>query len=76
MTATRTRSPVASRMARRLRILWRRARRAGLDLDVAAYAAFVAGATVLLAAMTGVLGPTLDAAAHRQAADTEHQAVR
>ncbi|MBQ2647892.1 hypothetical protein [Achromobacter ruhlandii] len=56
--------------------MWRRARRAGLDLDVAAYAAFIAGGTVLLATMTGVLGPTLDAAAHRHLASAEQHAAR
>ncbi len=76
MTTNRTRGPVVCRVGRGLRILWRRARRAGLDLDVAAYAAFIAGGTVLLATMTGVLGPTLDAAAHRHLASAEQHAAR
>ncbi|EHK65263.1 hypothetical protein [Achromobacter arsenitoxydans] len=47
---------------RRIAARWRRARRAGRDLDLVAYAAALVGGTVYLAAMTGVLGPTLDAA--------------
>ncbi|CAB3862734.1 hypothetical protein LMG26858_02306 [Achromobacter anxifer] len=48
-------------MTRRLIAFWRRARRTGRDLDLAAYAAAIVGGTVFLAAMTGALGPTLDA---------------
>ncbi|CUJ46877.1 Uncharacterised protein [Achromobacter sp. 2789STDY5608633] len=48
-------------MTRRIRVVWRRARRTGRDLDAAAYAAFVTGGALLLAALTGALGPSLDA---------------
>ncbi|CAB3660099.1 hypothetical protein LMG26696_03325 [Achromobacter pulmonis] len=48
-------------MIRRLRVVWRRARRTGRDLDAAAYAAFVAGGVLFLVAFTGALGPSLDA---------------
>jgi hypothetical protein len=48
-------------MIRRLRITWRRARRTGRDLNLAAYAAAIAGGTLYLVALTGALGPTLDA---------------
>lgn len=58
--------------ARRIVILWRRARRAGRDLDLAAYAAGIAGGTLLLAAFTGVLGPTLDAHQPQQASAARH----
>ncbi|WP_025139037.1 hypothetical protein [Achromobacter sp. DH1f] len=61
-------------MTRRLRILWRRARRTGRDLDLAAYAAGVIGGVVFLAALTGVLGPTLDA--QRQQVGAERHAAR
>lgn len=59
-------------MIRRLRITWRRARRTGRDLDLVAYVAGIVGATAFLVAMTGVLGPTLDAAP--QAVVTTHSA--
>lgn len=58
-------------MIRRLRIVWRRARRTGRDLDAAAYAAGIVGGVIFLAAMTGVLGPTLDAH-HPQAGAVRH----
>ena len=45
---------------RRIVTFWRRARLAGRDLDLVAYAAGIAGGTLFLAAMTGVLGPSLD----------------
>ncbi|MBR8657294.1 hypothetical protein KDH83_28655 [Achromobacter sp. Marseille-Q0513] len=48
-------------MIRRISITWRRARRTGRDLDLAAYACFVLSGVALLAALSGVLGPTLDA---------------
>lgn len=48
-------------MIRRLRVNWRRARRTGRDLDIAGYAVGIAGGVLMLAALTGVLGPTLDA---------------
>ncbi|MFG0231784.1 hypothetical protein [Achromobacter sp. 413638] len=47
-------------MIRRLRVNWRRARRTGRDLDIAGYAVGIAGGVLMLAALTGVLGPTLD----------------
>ena len=59
-------------MSRRLRIVWRRARRTGRDLDAAAYAAGIVGGVIFLAAMTGVLGPTLDAQHHHQASAERH----
>lgn len=59
-------------MTRRLHIVWRRARRTGRDLDLAAYAAVIAGGTLLLAAFTGVLGPTLDAHQPQQASAARH----
>ncbi len=58
---------------RRIATLWRRARRAGRDLDVAGYAALAAGAVMLIA--TGIVGPTLDARQHRHA-DAERHAAR
>lgn len=48
-------------MIRRFSTLWRRARRTGRDLDAVAYAAFIAGGVLFLAALTGALGPSLDA---------------
>lgn len=51
-------------MIRRLHILWRRARRTGRDIDLVAYATGLVGGTVFLVAMTGVVGPTRDAAPH------------
>ncbi|MFY1915844.1 hypothetical protein ACOTB6_30165 [Achromobacter xylosoxidans] len=48
-------------MIRRLHVVWRRARRTGRDLDAVAYVAFVAGGVLFLAALTGALGPSLDA---------------
>ncbi|SSW67242.1 hypothetical protein AVE30378_02522 [Achromobacter veterisilvae] len=60
-------------MIRRLRITWRRARRTGRDLDLVAYVAGIVGATAFLVAMTGVLGPTLDAAP-QAVATTTHSA--
>ncbi len=48
-------------MIRRIRILWRRARRTGRDLELAGYASFVAAGVVLLGSFTGVIGPSLDA---------------
>jgi hypothetical protein len=48
-------------MIRRLSILWRRARRTGRDLDIAGYAMGIAGGVLMLAALTGVVGPSLDA---------------
>lgn len=48
-------------MTRRLCTLWRRARRTGRDLDAVAYAAFIAGGVLFLAALSGALGPSLDA---------------
>lgn len=56
--------------ARRFLTVWRRVRRTGRDLDVAAYIAGIVGGTLYLAAMTGVLGPTLDAAPAPQAVAT------
>lgn len=53
--------------ARRLLALWRRARRTGRDLDLAAYGAALVGGTVFLAFVTGVLGPSLDASPTSQA---------
>lgn len=61
-------------MTRRLYTIWRRARRTGRDLDLAAYCAFVAGGTIFLAAITGALGPTLDA--QHQGASAERHAAR
>lgn len=58
-------------MSRRLRTIWRRARRTGGDLDAAAYAAGIVGGVIFLAALTGVLGPTLDAH-HQQAGAVRH----
>ncbi|MGB3432423.1 hypothetical protein [Achromobacter sp.] len=55
-------------MTRRLLAIWRRARRAGRDLDLAAYGAGVVGGTVFLAFITGGLGPSLDAAPQAVAA--------
>lgn len=60
--------------ARRFLIAWQRARRTGRDLDLAAYCAFVAGGTIFLAAITGALGPTLDA--QHQGASAERHAAR
>lgn len=59
-------------MIRRLCIVWRRARRTGRDLDAASYAAGIVGGVIFLAAMTGVLGPTLDAPRHHQAGAERH----
>jgi hypothetical protein len=61
-------------MIRRLRIVWRRARRTGRDLDAAAYAAGIVGGVIFLAAMTGVLGPTLDTQRHHRAGAERHAA--
>lgn len=61
-------------MIRRLRIVWRRARRTGRDLDAAAYAAGIVGGVIFLAAMTGVLGPTLDTQRHHPAGAERHAA--
>lgn len=47
--------------ARRIFTLWRRARRAGRDLDYVSYLAGIVGGTVFLAISTGMLGPSLDA---------------
>ena len=47
-------------MIHRLRVVWRRARRTGRDLDAVAYVAVVAGGVLFLAALTGTLGPSLD----------------
>ena len=58
--------------ARRFRILWRRARRMGHDLDMAGCAAFIAGMAMLLA--TGVVGPTIDAHAPLFAGAEPHAA--
>ena len=58
--------------ARRIVILWRRARRAGRDLDLAGYAAFAVGALML--AGTGVVGPTLDAQPLQKAGAVHHAA--
>lgn len=61
--------------ARRLLSIWRRARRAGTDLDAVSYFAAVVGGVVFLVALTGALGPTLDAGvAHATAA--QHHATR
>lgn len=60
--------------ARRFLIVWRRARRTGRDLDLAAYAAGIVGGTALLAFITGVLGPTIDAPPHQVGA--AHHAAR
>ncbi|MCP1404611.1 hypothetical protein [Achromobacter insolitus] len=57
---------------RRIVTLWRRARRAGRDLDLAGYAAFAVGALMLAA--TGVVGPTLDAAQEQQTSTVYHAA--
>jgi len=51
---------------------WRRARRAGRDLDLAGYAAFAVGALMLVA--TGVVGPTLDAQPNHLAGAAHHAA--
>ncbi|GEM_PF-1702966 len=59
-------------MIRRLLTLWRRARRTGRDLDLVAYAAGIAGGTVFLAFITGVLGPTFDAHQPQQASAARH----
>lgn len=48
-------------IARRLLAIWRRARRARTDLDAVSYLAAVVGGVAFLAALTGALGPTLDA---------------
>ncbi|WP_338618969.1 hypothetical protein [Achromobacter sp. E1] len=53
-------------------MLWRRARRAGRDLDLAGYAAFAVGALMLAA--TGVVGPTLDAQPAQQPGAAYHAA--
>ncbi|MCP2517435.1 hypothetical protein M5J07_21025 [Achromobacter mucicolens] len=58
---------------RRIATLWRRARRAGRDLDFAGYAAFAVGALMLVA--TGIVGPSLDAQQHRHV-DAERHAAR
>lgn len=63
-------------MIRRLCILWRRARRTGRDLDAASYLAGIVGGTLYLAAMTGVLGPSIDAAQPSQQAGAERHASR
>ena len=55
--------------ARALLARWRRARRTGRDLDYAAYAALVVGGTLFLAAMTGAIGPSIDALAAARTAD-------
>ncbi|AMG45497.1 hypothetical protein AL520_14380 [Achromobacter xylosoxidans] len=47
--------------ARCLLALWRRARRSGRDLDAVSYLVGTVGGALFLAAMTGVLGPSLDA---------------
>lgn len=60
-------------MMRRLHIIWRRARRTGRDLDLAAYCSFLAGGTIFLAVLTGSLGPTLDAR-HQHAGAARHAA--
>jgi hypothetical protein len=61
--------------ARRLLSIWRRARRAGTDLDAVSYLAAVVAGVVFLATMTGALGPTLDAEViHTPAA--QHHAAR
>lgn len=59
--------------ARRIAVLWRRARLAGRDLDLAGYVALAAGAVMLIA--TGIVGPTLDAQQHLHA-DAERHAAR
>ncbi len=56
-------------MIRRLRVTWRRARRTGRDLDAAAYATGIVGGVIFLAALTGVLGPSLDAQRHQAGAE-------
>lgn len=61
-------------MIRRLLALWRCARRTGHDLDLAAYAAAIAGGALFLAVFTGVLGPTLDAHQPQRAAAARHAA--
>ena len=63
-------------MIRRLRITWRRARRTGRDLNLAAYAAAIAGGTLYLVALTGALGPTLDARQQQHQAGAERHAAR
>lgn len=57
---------------RRIVTLWRRARRAGRDLDLAGYAAFAVGALMLVA--TGIVGPSLDAQWDRHADAARHAA--
>ncbi len=59
-------------MIHRLRVVWRRARRTGRDLEAAAYAAGIVGGVIFLAAMTGVLGPTLDAPGHHLGGAERH----
>lgn len=62
--------------ARHLIAMWKRVRRAGWDLDAVCYLAGVVGGVVFLAAMTGALGPTLDAEPQHRQAGTERHAAR
>lgn len=63
-------------MIRRLHITWRRARRTGRDLDIAGYAVGIAGGVLMLAALSGVVGPTLDARQQQHQAGAERHAAR
>ena len=61
--------------ARRFLAACQRARRAGRDLDAVSYFAGVVGGVVFLAAMTGAVGPSLDAAPG-QGPTAQHHAAR
>lgn len=62
-------------MIRRISITWRRARRTGRDLDIAGYACAIVSGVALLAALSGVLGPTLDSSPTITAQDGGKTAV-
>ncbi|WP_438859297.1 hypothetical protein [Achromobacter spanius] len=65
-----------SMSARVLIAVWKRARHAGWDLDAVCYLAGVVGGVAFLAAMTGALGPTLDAEPQQHQAGTDRHAAR
>lgn len=62
--------------ARALIAAWKRTCRAGWDLDAVCYLTGVVGGVAFLAAMTGALGPTLDAEPQHHQAGTERHAAR
>ena len=51
-------------------------RRTGRDLDIAGYAVGIAGGVLMLAALSGVVGPTLDARQQQHQAGAERHAAR